>query len=91
MPDGVGIVLAAKMLHKITISKISGFDIFLEAMKSANEGSKKVMFFGSTKLVLRMIEKKIQSDYPNVVFKTFSPEFKNKFDKSKISLFNILL
>jgi len=88
LPDGVGIVVAAKILHKITILKISGFDIFLEAMKSANKGHKKVMFFGSTTSVLEMIEKKIQLDYPNVSFKTFSPDFKSEFNEKDFKHFS---
>ena len=81
LPDGSGIVLAAKILKLPLQEKIAGTNFFLELMRHLNQKTgKKVFFLGSTEKVLRLITEKVQKDFPHVtVCGTYSPPFANQF------------
>ena len=81
LPDGSGIVLAAKILKLPLQEKIAGTDFFLGLMRHLNKKTgKKVFFLGSTEKVLRLITKKVQKDFPNItVCGTYSPPFAEEF------------
>lgn len=79
IPDGSGIVLVARKLHKAQVSKISGSDLFFETMRQLNEKSGSVFFLGSTNDVLEKISKHSASEFPNVKVHTLSPPYKAEF------------
>ncbi|MFL1801732.1 WecB/TagA/CpsF family glycosyltransferase [Plesiomonas shigelloides] len=87
IPDGSGIVLAAKLICGQRISKIAGYDLFETSMAALNETGGSVFFLGSTELVLSKIADKAKADYPNVNVNSFSPPFKTVFDEADIDLF----
>lgn len=87
LPDGEGIVLAALLVNRITLKKISGADFFFSVMRNLEQKSGKVLFLGATDYVLDKIERRISKDFPSVTVSTFSPEFKPYFDSSDILLF----
>lgn len=81
VPDGVGIVLASRILGGKIRERVTGSDIFgglSSAMNRARKGS--VFFLGSTEANLVSIRKKISADFPHVkVAGTYSPPFKSEF------------
>ncbi|MFT5708738.1 MAG: N-acetylglucosaminyldiphosphoundecaprenol N-acetyl-beta-D-mannosaminyltransferase [Oceanospirillaceae bacterium] len=87
IPDGSGIVLAAKMVNKVKIGKIAGTDLFYESMKQLNTTNGKVFFLGSSDNVLKAMTEKGNNEFPNVSVQTLSPPYKAKFDQSDIDSF----
>lgn len=77
--DGIGVVWAAKLRGAKGLRKISGFDLFSAAMTIANDRSMTVGFLGSTPEVLQLITEKASVDYPNIVLRTLSPPFADRF------------
>ncbi|WP_010180116.1 WecB/TagA/CpsF family glycosyltransferase [Aquimarina agarilytica] len=81
LPDGIGIVLAAKILQKKKITRITGYDIFLHSMNYLNETNGSCFFLGASEITLKLIQERIQKDYPNVSVNSFSPPFKAFFSE----------
>ena len=79
LPDGVGIVWAAKMLNRQTIKKIAGYDIFMYLMQHLNKNNGTCFFLGASENTLAMIKKRAAKEYPNVIVNTYSPPFKAEF------------
>lgn len=79
LPDGIGIVYALKFLNNIKVKKIAGFDLFIFLMKKMQDNNGKVFFLGSSIENLTKIKIKLNKEYPNVLYDSFSPPFKSKF------------
>ncbi len=79
LPDGSGIVLAAKVLNGKRIKKIAGADLHQFLLKNANRKSQKVFYLGSEVSTLRLIQKRINNEFPNIEVESFSPPYKEKF------------
>ena len=95
IPDGSGIVLAAKQIYNARIKKIAGADLHDFLLNKMNEKSGSVFYMGASQNTLNKIEEKIKLKYPNISVKSYSPPFKDKFSKedndiivSKINAFN---
>jgi N-acetylglucosaminyldiphosphoundecaprenol N-acetyl-beta-D-mannosaminyltransferase len=88
LPDGIGIVLAQRLLYREKIKKISGTDIFLHILQWADDRPephvKKIFFLGSTEQTLKKIKTKIQVEYPSLQVECFSPPFKKQFSQDDI-------
>jgi len=84
LPDGVGIVLAAKILGIDLNERVAGSDIFLGLSNKANEnGGLKYFFLGSTEAVLDKITTRLNKEFPNVtVCGVLSPPFKSEFNEN---------
>jgi len=82
VPDGIGIVIASKLLGGNIQTRITGTDIFLGLSKELNKSNKfSVFFLGSTEENLAKIKKKMKHDFPNIkISGTFSPPFKHEFN-----------
>ena len=88
IPDGASIIKACKWLNAKSQPKerIAGWDLFSFEMQRLNErsgqigGEKlKVMFMGSSEMVLGLIRKQAAKDYPNLEVVTYSPPYKPEF------------
>lgn len=95
LPDGIGIVLAAKILGLNLEERVAGYEFFTGLSQKANESNKKVkiFFLGSTEAVLDKIKDKLSRDYPNLVIvgsisPPFKPEFSDQDNESMISEIN---
>lgn len=90
IPDGIGIVLAGRILGRPLTERITGFDVFDGVMRKLNERSGSVFFLGSTRDNLMLISQKLHEDYPNVkLVGTYSPPFKNDFsEEDNIKMIN---
>jgi len=88
IPDGSGMVLAAKFLNNIGIYKIAGYNLFFETMTQLSKTGGKVFFLGSTDTVLNKIVERAKVDFPKVEVYTLSPPFKNDFDDDDLADFS---
>jgi N-acetylglucosaminyldiphosphoundecaprenol N-acetyl-beta-D-mannosaminyltransferase len=80
-PDGIGMLLASKILGGSIRERVTGSDIFLGLSKVLNsEGGYRYFFLGSTEKNLALLQKKMKKDFPNIeIAGTYSPPFKNEF------------
>ncbi|MBR9907049.1 MAG: WecB/TagA/CpsF family glycosyltransferase [Gammaproteobacteria bacterium] len=87
LPDGVGIVLAARFLGQPRINRVSGPDFFKAALNQLEKKKGRVFFLGSTEKTLNLIQKRISKEYPNICMSSFSPPFKDNFTDEDIEAF----
>lgn len=82
-PDGVGIILASKILGGIIRERVTGSDIFTGLSRALNRRTGYSYFFlGSTEETLDKIHQKLVVDYPNIQFVgSHSPPYKSAFNK----------
>lgn len=85
IPDGSGIVLAAKILQNKVLEKVAGSDFFLRACELAErQGNVKFFFLGSTEQVLDLIKARLNREFPNIeVCGTYSPPFSDEFTEDE--------
>lgn len=83
LPDGIGIVLAAAILNRQRIKKISGYDIHQKLIidLSAKEG--RCFYLGSTEMTLEKIKERNKREHPGIICATLSPPFKEEFTKEE--------
>ena len=81
LPDGTGIVLAAKILNVPIHERVAGSEFFNAFSENVSKnGGSKYFFLGSSKQVLDLIVTRLNSEYPNItVCGTYSPPFKEVF------------
>ena len=89
IPDGSGIVWAARQLYRESINKVAGSDLFFETMNFLEQKQGSVFFLGSTNEVLEKIVVAARVDFPRVQVHTFSPPYKKQFSKEDIEHFLI--
>ncbi len=80
-PDGVGILIASRIIGGNIKDRITGSDVFRELSVSLNKkGGFSYFFLGSTDSILKRIKDKLARDYPNIEFAgSFSPPYKSQF------------
>lgn len=83
LPDGIGIVLAAKFLKIKAIKKIAGADMHRYLLVQAHEKGLSVFYLGTTKATLKTIENNLQTEYPNIHVGTYCPSFNPEFSKKE--------
>ncbi len=81
LPDGIGIVYAARVLKGENIKKIAGFDIFLYLMQDLNKTNGRCFFIGTSQNTLNLIKEKVGREYPNVKVSIYSPPYKPEFSE----------
>ena len=83
IPDGVGIVIASKLLSGNICNRITGWDVFMGLSSTLNKKQRYSYFFlGSTKETLTKIEERMKIDFPHIkVVGAYSPPFKKKFSE----------
>ena len=85
VPDGIGIVLAGRVLQAPVAERITGTAIFFDVMARLNDRSGSVFFLGGTEQTLDRIKEKVTKDYPRIQFKgTHSPPFKPEYSVDEI-------
>jgi N-acetylglucosaminyldiphosphoundecaprenol N-acetyl-beta-D-mannosaminyltransferase len=85
VPDGIGIVIASKILGGTIQDRVTGSDIFLGLSDRLNQKNGFSFFFlGSTEENLNRIRQKMHQDYPNItVAGTYSPPFRNEIGEEE--------
>ena len=85
VPDGVGIVIASKILGGSIRERITGMDIFLglsDALNKETAHSYSYFFLGSTEKNLQLITEKMTKDFPNIkIAGIYSPPFRDNFSE----------
>lgn len=79
LPDGIGIVWAAKFLKGEKIKKIAGYDLFLHVMQQLEESLGTCFFLGASQATLDKIRERASKEYPNVTIYSYSPPYKPEF------------
>lgn len=69
LPDGIGVVYAAKILKQPICEKVAGIDFAEQLMKRMAREGKSVFFLGSKPGVAETAAKKLQTKYPGLVVK----------------------
>lgn len=80
-PDGVGVVLASRILGGRITKRVTGSDIFLGLSKELNaRGEFSCFFMGSTEAILIQNTERLRKDFPNIrIAGIFSPPFRAEF------------
>lgn len=79
LPDGIAIVYATQFLNGKKIKKIAGADIHNFLLNKVNEENGSCFYFGASESTLSKIEERVNLEFPNIRFKSYSPPFKSKF------------
>ena len=79
LPDGVGIVAAAKWLNGVSIKKIAGADFHEYQLKRLNEIHGSCFYLGASDKTLSKIGERLKKEYPNVTFACYAPHYKPSF------------
>ena len=87
VPDGIGIVKAAKILGYKIEERITGIDIAVNLLEYGNELNKKIYLFGSKQEVIDSLLKVIKKDYPNIKVVGSS----NGYEKDKDAIFKKII
>lgn len=66
IPDGVGVVLASKIIKNPVKEKIAGIELMDGILKKCNENGKAVYLLGTTEDVLKECERKLLIKYKNL-------------------------
>lgn len=66
VPDGIGVVKAAKMIGVDVKERIPGIEIAEKLFEFANESKKSLYLFGAKQEVLNNLKEKIEKNYPNI-------------------------
>ncbi|WP_434305448.1 WecB/TagA/CpsF family glycosyltransferase [Clostridium botulinum] len=66
IPDGVGVVLASKIIKNSVKEKIAGIELMDGILKKCNENGKAVYLLGTTEDVLKECERKLLIKYKNL-------------------------
>jgi N-acetylglucosaminyldiphosphoundecaprenol N-acetyl-beta-D-mannosaminyltransferase len=88
VPDGVGVVLASRVLNGDIRERVTGSDIFIGVQNALDRmGGYSVFFLGASDRTLGIIRKKMKRDYPGLrVAGTFSPPFKATYTEEELDL-----
>lgn len=81
LPDGIGIVWAAKWKHGKSIKKIAGADLHRYLLERLNQSKGRVFYMGSSEEVLAKIKTRLAQEYPYLSVATYSPPYKPEFTK----------
>ena len=89
LPDGVGILIATKVLKLPIAERVAGYEFFRGlTTQLARNGGARYFFLGSSDHVLDLISKKLNKEFPEItVCGTLSPPFKPEFsDEDNVAI-----
>ncbi|MFD0750793.1 WecB/TagA/CpsF family glycosyltransferase [Mucilaginibacter calamicampi] len=81
LPDGIGIVVATKIIKGKRIKKIAGADLHKYLLEELNLVGGKCFYLGSSNDTLMRIKDRITHDYPSINFGCYSPPYKPVFSE----------
>ena len=86
VPDGMGIVMASRMLGGTIRERVTGSDVFYGLHQRMNAaGGMSVFFLGATEETLALIRACMSKDYPGIrVAGTYSPPFKPTYSPDNL-------
>ena len=86
IPDGIGAVIASKILRLKIHERVTGFDIFIGLHHRLNQKKvHSVFFLGSIEMNLKKIATKFAKDYPNInIAGSYSPPYKTDYSQDEL-------
>ena len=84
VPDGIGIVKAARMTGNNIKERVTGIDIAVKLLEFGNELKKDIYLFGAKQEVIDSMNEVIKKDYPNLNIVGSS----NGYEKDKDKVFD---
>jgi len=81
LPDGVGIVMAKRILTGKKIVKIAGSDLHRVIINALNNRNGSCFYLGSSDATLQIIRERLSWEQPALRVGSFSPPFKTIFNK----------
>jgi N-acetylglucosaminyldiphosphoundecaprenol N-acetyl-beta-D-mannosaminyltransferase len=81
LPDGVGIVFAARLINGQKIKKIAGADLHQHILTELNKVGGSCFYLGSSESTLLKIKEKNKANYPQIKLGYYSPPYKAKFSE----------
>ena len=66
IPDGIGIVLAARLLYGVTLSRVPGVEFMKEICRLAQQESKSVFLYGAREEVSQQAAERLQLEFPGL-------------------------
>lgn len=100
LPDGIGMVMAARFLHGVPIKRVAGADFFITICKLAVERKYKIFIYGAKEEVNKRAVLWLEEKYPGIqivgrangyVKDSEMPELINQINKSKAEILFIAL
>lgn len=79
IPDGIGIVMAARVLTGKKIVKIAGTDLHNLIIKALNECKGSCFYLGSSESTLKKITERHNLENPRIKVSSYSPPYKSVF------------
>ena len=79
LPDGSGIVMAAKHCNGVAIKKIAGNDLPAHLLNLLNEQGGSCFYMGSSHQTLNKLKERINREQPNIRAGFYSPPYKPQF------------
>ena len=77
LPDGIGVVLGARLLGLKVREKVAGYDVFLATLRVLDAVGGSICFVGSSPEVLAAIEVRLAKEFPHLKsVETYSPPYK---------------
>ncbi|WP_124220983.1 WecB/TagA/CpsF family glycosyltransferase [Aquisalibacillus elongatus] len=64
--DGIGIIIASKMINKPLPERIPGFELMDDLLNYSNEHKKRIYLLGAKEHVVRNAQQQIKEKYPNL-------------------------
>ncbi len=91
LPDGSGIVMAAKYINQKHIKKIAGMDLHNHLLELLNAKHGKCFYMGASIKTLSKIKKRLTSEYPYIGAEFYSPPYKEYLsDEDNINILNTI-
>ena len=79
LPDGIGIVVAAKLLEGKKIKKIAGADLHHYLLQKLDSEGGSCFYLGSSEKTLGAIKKRLDEEFPSIKSGFYSPPYKPQF------------
>ena len=79
LPDGIGILVAARVLKNKKIKKVAGADLHQYLLEQLQSKSGRCFYLGSSEKTLGEIKKRLDEEFPSVKAGFYSPPYKPTF------------
>ncbi|MDQ0352776.1 N-acetylglucosaminyldiphosphoundecaprenol N-acetyl-beta-D-mannosaminyltransferase [Alkalibacillus filiformis] len=83
--DGIGIIIASKIIKKTLPERIPGFELVEEMLAYADKQKKSIYLFGAKESVLYKTVDNIKNSYPNLTIAGFHHGYIDSFDPTVIN------
>ncbi len=91
LPDGSGIVMAAKYINKKHIKKIAGMDLHNHLLTLLNTKHGKCFYMGASIKTLNKIKRRLNREYPYIDAEFYSPPYKEHLsNEDNINILNAI-